>query len=321
MGKRILIVVASMLVGLVVVFLLGPRVKIDTTLSTVELPEDLDAYLAQSEAQYSDIVPGAEKTIVWAGEPGQKTPLSIIYLHGFSASRQEAAPLADNLATELGANLFYSRFTGHGRTGPALAEATVNDYLQDSQEALAIGRRLGERVIIIAVSTGSTAATWLATQPESADVLAFVLISPNYGPRDGSSEMLLLPWGEQLANIIIGPERSWEPHNEAHGTYWTHKYPTKAILPMMGLVKLVREADLEAVERPILMIYSPNDEVINTQKAEETYSRFGSEVKDIIAINEVGDPSNHVLVGDILSPNDTEPIGEMILSFIVSLSQ
>jgi hypothetical protein len=37
-------------------------------------------------------VPGAEKKIIWAGEAAQKTPLSIVYLHGFSATRQERAP-------------------------------------------------------------------------------------------------------------------------------------------------------------------------------------------------------------------------------------
>lgn len=307
--------------GLVIIYLLGPRVKIDTTLAAVDLPEDLDAYLARSEAQFDDIVPGTEKTIIWAGEPGQKTALSIIYLHGFSASRQEVAPLSDNLAAELGANLFYTRFTGHGRPGSAMGEASVNDWLRDSQEALEIGRRLGQQVIVIGVSTGATAATWLTTRPESADVLAFVLISPNYGPKDSSAEGLLLPWGGQLANITIGPERSWEPINEAEAKCWTHSYPTKAMLPMMGLVKLVRDSDLEAVARPIQVIYSPNDQVIDPLKAEAIYGRFGSAVKKIIAVDQVGDPGNHILAGDLRSPDETAVIQKMILSFIAPLRQ
>jgi pimeloyl-ACP methyl ester carboxylesterase len=242
------------IVIVVVVFLAGPRVKVDTTLRPFPLPDDLDTYLAESENRFDDIRPNTEKTIIWAGQPGQKTAVSIIYLHGFSATRQETAPLSDKLAAELGANLFYTRFTGHGRIGRALAEATVNDWLNDTMEALAIGRRLGERVIVIGVSTGATAATWLAAQPDLDDVLAFIFISPNYGPYDRSADILAWPWGEQIAIALIGPERNWEPSNEAHGRYWTLRYPTKALLPMIGLVKLTRQTDLSRIIRPILVI-------------------------------------------------------------------
>ncbi|MCA9929941.1 MAG: hypothetical protein KC419_15765, partial [Anaerolineales bacterium] len=72
--------IGIILLLLVIVFLAGPRVAVDTSLRPVTLPADLDAYLAEQEARYNDITPGAEKTIIWAGEPGQKTPLSIIYL-------------------------------------------------------------------------------------------------------------------------------------------------------------------------------------------------------------------------------------------------
>ncbi|MEJ2746635.1 MAG: alpha/beta fold hydrolase, partial [Anaerolineae bacterium] len=213
--------VLAFIVFIIVVFLAGPRVKVDTTLRPLTLPPDLDQYLAEAEARFDDIVPQAEKTIIWAGEPGQKTNLSIVYLHGFSATRQETAPLSDKLAAALGANLFYTRFTGHGRTGPALGQATVNDWLNDTIEALEIGRRIGEKVIIIGVSTGGTAATWLATQPHLDDVLALILISPNFAPADSHSEILTWPWGEQIARLVLGSESEWEPVNELHGLYWT----------------------------------------------------------------------------------------------------
>jgi hypothetical protein len=38
---------------------------------------------------------------------------------------------------------------------------------------------------------------------------------------------------------------------------------------MMAFVKLVRESNLEAIERPVLVIYSPNDQVINPTLVEE----------------------------------------------------
>ena len=308
--------VFAFLVVFIVVFLVGPRVKIDTTLRPLTLPPDLDQYLAESEGRFDDIVPNTEKTIIWAGEPGQKTTVSIIYLHGFSATRQETAPLSDKVAAELGANLFYTRFTGHGRTGQAMAEATVNDWLNDTMEALAIGRRIGDKVIVIGVSTGATAAVWLAAQPDLNDVLAFVLISPNFAPHDRLAAILTWPWGEQIAKAFIGPERNWEPSSEEHGRYWTLHYPTKALLPMMGLVKLVSQTDLSRITRPVLIIYSPQDEVVNPRRAEAAFAQMSQADKQIIAITRTANESNHVLVGDITAPDKTDGIAAMILKFV-----
>ena len=59
-GRRILIVAAI----LAVLFIAGPRTKIDSPIKAINLPSDLDRYLAESEAKYSDIKPGTEKTII-----------------------------------------------------------------------------------------------------------------------------------------------------------------------------------------------------------------------------------------------------------------
>ena len=301
---------------LLLVFLLGPRVKVDTQIRPVGLPEDLDSYLLDSEARFSDIVPGAEKTIIWANEAKEKTDFGLVYLHGFSATRQETAPLAERLAKELGANLFYTRFRGHGRSSEAMAEASVNDWLNDSVEAYEIGRRLGDKVIFIGVSTGASAATWLAAQRSMTDLAAVILISPNFAPKDSTSEILTWPWAEQIVRLLIGPTRSWEPRNALQERYWTESYPSKAILPMMALVKLARSSDLAAIRIPVLTIYSPNDQVINPKRVEATFAKIGSESKELIAITDSADPESHVLAGDILAAADTERIAQMILEYL-----
>jgi esterase/lipase len=316
-ATRILIVVAI----LIAVFLAGPRTKIDLQIKTFNLPADLDQYLAESEAKYSDIVPGTEKTIVWANAAKTKTPLSIIYLHGYSATRQETAPLSDELAAQLGANLFYTRLSGHGRGNAAMDEPTVNDWLNDTMEALEIGKRLGDKVIVIGTSTGGTLAAWLAEQPNTDEVLAYILISPNFGPRDSNSEILTLPWARQLVTLIVGPEYSWTPTNPEHAKYWTHSYPSPALATMMGLVNFVRESNLESIEKPVLVLYSPNDKVVNSEKTEQRAAQIGSAVKEIDPILDSGNPENHVLAGDILAPNNTQVIKKLILDFISRLQR
>ena len=323
MKSKLVIVVVIMCLGLLILFLSGPRVQVAEDIEEVTLPsgaEDLTEYLAQSEAEFADLVPGTEKKIVWANDEREQTPLSIIYLHGFSATRQETAPLADQVAEQLGANLFYTRLTGHGRSGAAMGEAEANDWLNDAVEALEVGRQLGEEVVVIGTSTGGTLATWLALQEEVEDILALVLISPNFGPRDSMAELLTWPWAEQLLPLLMGAEHSADSLNPEHERYWTRSYPTTALFPMMALVDLVRDSDLEAIKEPTLVLYSPEDQVVDATKIEETFQRLGSEPKKLLAMEEIENPRQHVLAGDILEPNSTSVLKEKILEFIFPIA-
>jgi len=319
MKKHITVLSGFILSSLIILFFVSPAARIDAQLKPFTLPPDLDGYLKQSEARFSDIMPGAEKTIIWAHAKKSKTPLSIVYLHGYSATRQETVPLCDHIAQRLGANLVYTRLAGHGRSEAAMAEATVNDWLNDTVEALEIGKRIGEKVIVIGTSTGGTLATWLAEQHNTEAVAAYVLISPNFAPKEEISEVLTWPLGEELASLVIGPEFSWDPVNEGQAKYWTHRYPTKALIPMMKLVKFVRESKLENIHTPVLVIYSPQDTVINVKKVENAYARLGARVKALKPITHYVNHTNHVLAGDILAPGNTALVAKMILDFVSPL--
>ena len=314
--KPLLIGIAVVGLVLITAFLAGPRVEIGTTIHPVILPPDLDQYLKDSEGAFKDLIPGTEKTIIWADKPGESTPFAVVSLHGFSASRQEAAPLADRVATAMGANLFYTRFSGHGRGGEAMLAGSVNAWLNDSYEAVEIGRRLGERIVVIGVSSGGTAATWLATQPFADRISALILISPNYAPAERNASLLLWPWGRHIAEQVVGPEYSWEPQNEDHAAYWTHRYPTRALLPMMGLTSHTKSMDLAAITIPTLVIYSPADRVVSVPAIESTFAQIGATRKKLLAYSDAEDPNQHVLAGDILSPSSTDELARIIVDFV-----
>ncbi|MCB0193061.1 MAG: alpha/beta fold hydrolase [Anaerolineae bacterium] len=310
---------AIIFIVLIALFLAGPRVAIKSKIRHITLPDDLDNYLMASERTFDDIVPGAEKTILWADpHHKQKTPVSIIYLHGFSASRQDFIPICDHVAQALGANLFYTRFTGHGRTGDALAQATINDWLHDTAEALQIGQKIGDKVVVISNSTGSTLATWLLSRYKS-DVLASIMISPNFALKNRFSRLLVWPWGHLIARLAIGPTRSWEPLNSQVATYWTYHYPSTAVLPVAGLVKLVETIDLTSITTPVLMFLSPNDGIIDPAVAMKCYRQFGSNTKQLVVVENCQDPSHHILAGNIVSPNNNELFVQTIVDFLKSL--
>lgn len=299
------------------VFTAGPRVAVDTTVHYPSLPKNLDSYLATREQRFGDITPGTEKKIIWAEGPGARREYAVVYIHGFSATHRETAPLAERLAERLRANLFLARLTGHGRSGAAMLDGSVNAWLNDTVKAFEIGKRLGGKVIMLGVSTGGTAVTWLAVQPETEALAACILISPNFAPADGKTRVLLWPWGRQIAEIFIGRERQWTGENPGHERYWTTRYPTAALLPMMGMVKLVDTLDLGVVRAPVLVIYSPDDQVVAPQATVSAFSAMGSARKQIIPFRLSQDPSQHVLAGDILSPRTTATMVSMISDFVV----
>jgi len=75
------------MIALMLFWQFGPTEKVGLTpQAKIELPEDLDSWLREQEAQYDDIIPGVERQIVWH-EAGtrERTPISLVYLHGFSA--------------------------------------------------------------------------------------------------------------------------------------------------------------------------------------------------------------------------------------------
>lgn len=319
MIRRLLLALGTTATLIALLYLMGPVHPLDTRDAALAVPEDtveLERWLADTEQKFGDVVPGTEKHIRWAHDDRRRTPVSIIYLHGYTATRQEVDPLCDELAEALGANVFYTRLTGHGRPAFAMSEVRGADWLRDAREALDIGHRIGERVIVVGTSTGGTLALWLAQRQDAASIAAQILISPNLGPRSRSGELLAGPWGAQLLQLLIGDEYRWVPHNAEQTKYWTWRYPSQALLPMMALVREVRRLPLEDIRTPTLVIYSPNDRVVSAEEILKGHARLGSPIKPLIAVEKSGDPSNHVLAGRILAPDDTPRVRDWILKFV-----
>ena len=104
--------------------------------------------------------------------------------------------------------------------------------------ARAVGRALGEELILVGTSSGATLAAALASHPDFEAVTSLVFISPNYGPAAERSEMTIGPYGPQLLRMLAGEFVSWDAANEAQETFWTTRYRYSAIVEMMRLVDL-----------------------------------------------------------------------------------
>ncbi len=311
------IVALVLIAGAVWVFAPTEPVDREIAFQDSNLGDDLDVWLEEREAAYPDMIPGVPKRIFWAGATGARTALSVVYIHGFSATSEEIRPVPDEVAKALGANLFFTRLAGHGRGGAPMAEPVAGDWIEDMAEAMAIGRRLGDRVLVIGTSTGATLAALAAEDPLLSQGLAgVVLVSPNFRLNSPAAFILDLPLARWWGPLVAGAERSFQPRSPEQGRYWTTTYPTTALFPMAALARLARGLDYAQVQVPALVIWSDEDGVIDPKIIAPVMASWGGPVTWEKRTMQAGDdPFAHVIAGEIMSPGQTEPVVAAILAW------
>jgi alpha-beta hydrolase superfamily lysophospholipase len=313
-------------IAAVVVALIGGAAWLNTPPALVnaatrpQLPENIEAYLADAERRAAEqfaLIPETEKRVTWHGAASTRTPYAVVSLHGFSATRQETAPLAERVAAALGANLFETRLSGHGHAEQPMHAVRAEDWLADTAEALAIGARLGEKVVVIGTSTGGTLALAMSDHDTATAVSDIVVISPNLQPSDAKAAWLTRPAGPLIARLVAGDTRSWVAHNEQQERYWSTSYPIDAAIEVMRLVDLLNARLPIALQQDLLVLLSPDDKVVSPEATRQAYARISAPRKMMLEIEDAGDPSNHVLAGDILSPAKTDQVAATIVDFVL----
>jgi alpha-beta hydrolase superfamily lysophospholipase len=223
----------------------------------------------------------------------------------------------DLVAKALGANLFFTRLSGHGRGGAALATATAGDWLEDTAEAMAIGRAIGRQVIVIATSTGGTLAAIAATDAGQIDaVKGIAFVSPNFRMKNAAAFILTAPFGRYWGPLLAGEEIGFEPVNAAQARFWTTRYPSGAAFPVGALVKYAHRLDYSGVTTPALFLYSEGDQVVSPGATEEIAERWGGAMEILaVTLPPGSDPYGHILAGDVLSPGNTDATVRAILDW------
>lgn len=311
------LVIAAMLAAL---YLWPPNLVLEREAKTVATStiEGVEALIAADEGEAGAIREGLGKQIVWADPVRkQKTRFALVYVHGFSASAAEVRPLPDLVAQALGANVFFTRLHGHGLVDPdAMGRATIEDWAGDVGEALAIGRILGEEVIVLSTSTGASLVTWALARPTLVKhVRASVFLSPNYGVQAAGSFLLTGPLGERLARLLIGERGGFEPISPLNAHNWTTDYPVRALVPMAQSVRLANHTRVEDIKVPALFLQSAEDKVVRPDRTAAVAARWGGP-HALIDPGPTGDANNHVIAGDTYSPETTAPMAQTILDWL-----
>lgn len=263
--KRLFIFLLLAVIVLLIIYFLGPKPKcppLESSLPNLKLKlNDVEQYIAQQEAQITDLRPNNQARIIWANDSITETAYSIVYLHGFSASPMESDPVVFDIAKKFGLNVYLARLADHGRSSiESFANTNPKDWVDSAREALAIGKIIGEKVLVMSCSTGSTLSTFLAAEnPASTD--AMIMYSPNFALHDANSQWLAKPWGLQLARKIFkGNYRSIKMEAEAK-PFWTTKYRLEGLVNLIVLVNETMTPKIfQKINKPYLMAYYYKDE-------------------------------------------------------------
>jgi len=263
-SRKFLVFLGIPVLVLAIVYLSGPQPSTphyDLTLP--EVPSEagaLEQYVAAHEAKYK-LKPNNEARIVWNDSTRQKTEYAVVYIHGFSASQMEGDPVHRRFAKTFGCNLYLARLADHGvDTTEALLTMTADRLWGSAKEALAIGKQLGNKVILVSCSTGGTLALKLAAEyPDKVDAL--INLSPNIALRSGTAFILNNPWGLQIARKVLGGNYNISDDNEEKAKYWNSKYRVEALPQLEELVETTMKPEtFKRVRQPTLTMYYYKDE-------------------------------------------------------------
>ncbi|MDX2250287.1 MAG: alpha/beta hydrolase [Bacteroidia bacterium] len=243
---------------------------------------ELEKFIHETELQTPHLRPDNEARILWAkGSEYQKTPYSLVFLHGFSASYKEIDPIHREFGERYGCNVYLSRLHAHGVDTPEpMLDFTPESFMDSGLFALAVGEQIGEKVILITASTGSTLGIYLAAHfPE---IAALICYSPNIDLYSSITRLLAGPWGLHLARLVFrGNYRDREIEGPGR-QYWIARHRIEALIALKNLIRSTMKPEtFQRVKQPFFMAYyyknrQLQDKTVSVQKMQKMYRLLGT---------------------------------------------
>lgn len=313
-SKRIIKITFPILL-IVAVYFLGPEPQTPVfDLALPQVPDSaqaLEQYVTVNEAKHK-LKPDNEARIVWKDSTRKKTPYAVVYLHGFTASQMEGSPIHTQFAKRFNCNLYLSRLADHGiDTTDAMVNFTPDRLWESAKQALAIGKKLGDKVILVSTSTGGTLALKLAAEYPD-DVHALINLSPNIAINSGAAFLLNDPWGLYIVRAVKGGKYSISTDDtEEEAKYWYSQYRLEATTQLEELVEsTMTEETFKRVKQPSLTLYyykneTEQDPQVKVSAMLDMNEKLATpqELKQAVAFPDAG---RHVIGSSITNPHYEE---------------
>jgi pimeloyl-ACP methyl ester carboxylesterase len=225
--------------AIVLLYCLGPTPRLPVLSPELPpVPPEAAAAAAWLDAKEAalPVRPDNQARVLWAGAPGARTRRVLVYLHGYSASWREGAPVLPDLARRCGANLLLTRLRGHGlEAAEPLVDLDAQALWDDAKEALALAGSLGDEVVLAATSSGAPLALQLAAL-HPGKVAGLLLYSANIRIRQPGSRLMTWPWGLQVAQLVKGGRYNRWANGPEAGRYWYTRQRLEGAVQLQALL-------------------------------------------------------------------------------------
>lgn len=275
-------------------------------------PEALELWIDRQEKDAPKIKEGARASIIWA-DPREKTKTeyAMVYLHGFKASHGEGHPVHREVAKNFGCNLYLSRLEGHGLDiKKPLKDISASSFEESAFQALAIGKKIGKKVIIMGTSTGGSMGLFLAARPElSTHLSALILYSPLI-EFYGVSQWLL---GNTCSRTILKgiPGKNYMLTSklgslEAEKQIWYHTYALQGALALGAFIqKTMTSSAFSKIKCPVFVGYyykndKEQDKVVSIAAIKKMFGTLGTKEPEKILKN-FPEARTHVISSGLVS--------------------
>ncbi len=297
------------------------------TYSQVSLPETFKEFYVQKLKKSKELnarINNEERLVQYA----DKTPIAILYIHGYGASRAEGELVVDRISYSLKANTYYLRLPGHGTNVEDQARVSGKDHLDEAITTLKMMHKLGDKVIVVGTSMGGMIATYIAAKnPELID--AMILISPAYQYAGFMPKLAgFYPMFKLVTTIIERKPAPWPIPKEKDNwsLYWYANQYLRSMRQIYQLQSLTsHESVYKKVTQPVMLMYYYKDEK-NQDKAasvagmREAYMMFNNGTPNPKSVNMPYAVGGHVMTSKYTDmPPDYDKVTKDVLGFIKSL--
>ncbi len=303
--------------------------------------DELEKLIQEHEQSLAPLKEDNEAKIIWNDEgEKEKTEYSIVYLHGFGASRGEGDPWHRAVAQKFCCNLYLARLHNHGLKRKRFFEGFRYKKLLDSAiEACRIGQKIGEKVLVTGTSTGASLALCAAGSGQCpVPIKGLLLVSPLIHFYGYQSLFLENKTGRTLAEIILGSnyKQPLFPNNfpaspvgrqkksseaeiiSAEKNIWYPYVPLRAALELGRMVeKEITPSLFKKVKCPVFVgYYNKNarlhDRIVSPHAIESMFNQFGTPPAKLQLVN-FPEAKSHVIGNGLLSNAVPELIVRSVL--------
>ena len=203
----------------------------------------------------------------------------VLLIHGYMAAPREMFAFAQYLY-HCGFTVYAPRLAGHGTAPEDLAGTRYDQWIESAEEAYVVLRHSCKKIVIGGFSTGAGLALELGGRVE--DYEAIFAVAPPMRLNDMGAYFVpaIDAWNAVMKKIRLASGTKEFIENNPENPHIN--YVRNPIAGVHQLEKLMDQLEpkLKAIEKPVLVVQSRKDPVVNPKGTARLFEKIGSQVKE-----------------------------------------